>query len=188
MDISPCPSGDKQGGIALTPPRAQEVSDLAPPRAQGTPLPCPWQGTPPYLLQRAAPPCPLAGPAAAVPVGAPRPVLTLHLRSWGRGHSLSWHAPPELACPPIPRPGTGRGWSSPSGRAAWGRAEVQVECSRSQVVPCGQQCCPSLQHTACPGQPVSVPAAALPLPTLPTHRDQQQQGQGALLLEVPSLG
>lgn len=60
------------------------------------------------------------------------------------------------------------GRSSPLGRDARDRSDVQVERSRSQTVPCGQQCCPSLQHTACPGESPPL-MSARPLPTLPTQ-------------------
>lgn len=143
------PLGDK-GHFPSSHPGDRE--HLPVPGGTGDPCPCPSLGTDPpaplYLLQRAAPPGPRAEPAACVPIGAARLVIALHLTraSWGQGT--------VRAC--VPFPGQDRGWPSPRGRegsSPLGRdMDVQVERSRSQAVPCGQQCRPSLQHTACPGR------------------------------------
>lgn len=103
------------------------------------------------LLEGAASPSPGAEPAARVPIGTARLLITLDITSWRQGT--------VRAC--APSVGQDRGWLLPGGVLPLGSAargaepprEVQVEWTRSQVVPWGQQCCPSLQHTAfCRGQ------------------------------------
>lgn len=157
-DPPPCPSQDGQGTSNLVlgeykepPPLSfsgeQDTAALIPPRGTGD-ICLSWgaQGTPLYLLKGAAPPGPRAEPAARVPIGTARLLVTLDITHWGQGTLRAG----------VPSPGQDRGWLPPGGVSPVGSAargaepprEVQVEWIRSQVVPWGQQCCLSLQHTA----------------------------------------